>query len=150
MTSLPVQRVSVITLGVRDIAAARQFYSDLGWEPRDEVPGQVVFYQLHGSVLGLFGLDALAVDQGRPGAQLGTGAVTLAQNFRSETDVDAAYAKALSVGATALKAPEKTFWGGYAGYYADPDGHPWELAHNPFWELDAEGRQILPDPPDAD
>lgn len=139
------QRVSLITLGVSDLAVSRKFYGDLGWSPKDEVPGEVVFYQLHASVLGLFGLGPLAKDQGRPDAKLGTGAITLAQNFPSEADVDAAYALALSVGATPLKAPEKVFWGGYSGYYADPDGHVWEVAFNPFWELDKDGRQILPD-----
>ncbi len=141
------QRVSLITLGVADLAKSKAFYGALGWTPKDEVPGQVVFYQLHGAVLGLFGIEPLAEDQGRPGTKLGTGAITLAQNFRDEAEVDAAYAKALSVGATSLKAPEKVFWGGYSGYYADPDGHPWEVAFNPFWKLDADGNQILPEPP---
>jgi len=141
------QRVSLITLGVKDLAVSRKFYGDLGWTPKDEVPGQVIFYQLHGAVLGLFGIGPLAKDQGRPDAKLGTGAITLAQNFATEAEVDAAYTKALSVGATALKAPQKVFWGGYSGYYADPDGHPWEVAFNPFWELEDDGKLILPDPP---
>lgn len=144
------QRVSLITLGVSDIAVSRKFYGDLGWTPKDEVPGEIVFYQLNGAVLGLFGLEPLAKDQGRAGEKLGAGAITLAQNFHNEAEVDAAYQKALSVGATPLKAPEKVFWGGYSGYYADPDGHPWEVAYNPFWELDDNGNQILPDPPDED
>lgn len=141
------QRVSLITLGVADLAVSRKFYGDLGWEPKDEVPGEVVFYQLNGFVLGLFGIEPLAKDQGRDGAKLGIGAVTLGQNFRTEAEVDTAYAKALMVGAKPLKAPEKVFWGGYSGYYADPDGHPWEVAFNPFWELDDDGNQILPDAP---
>jgi len=141
------QRVSLITLGVSDIAVSRKFYGDLGWTPKDEVPGEVVFYQLHGAVIGLFGVGPLAKDQGRPDATLGTGAITLAQNFASEADIDAAYEKALSVGATELKAPEKVFWGGYSGYFADPDGHPWELAFNPFWTLDGDGNLMLPDTP---
>lgn len=145
MTKLPVQRVSLITLGVADLAVSRKFYGDLGWTPKDEVPGQVIFYQIHGAVLGLFGIEPLAEDQGRPEAKLGTGAMTLAQNFRSEAEVDETYAHALAAGATALKAPEKVFWGGYSGYYADPDGHPWEVAFNPFWELDDDGIQTLPD-----
>lgn len=144
------QRVSLITLGVADLAVARKFYGDLGWTPKDEVPGQVIFYQLSGAVLGLFGIGPLAEDQGRPDAKLGSGAITLAQNFATEAEVDAAYAKALSVGATPLKAPEKVFWGGYSGYYADPDGHPWEVAFNPFWELNEDGTLILPEPADAD
>jgi len=142
------QRVSLITLGVADLAVSRKFYGDLGWTPKDEVPGQVIFYQLQGAVLGLFGLGPLAEDQGRPDATLGTGAITLAQNFANEADVDAAYAKALAAGATPLKAPEKVFWGGYSGYYADPDGHPWELAYNPFWELATDGQLTLPEPAD--
>ena len=100
----------------------------------------VVFFDLGGMKMGLFGRDALADDQGRPGTPLGTGAMTLAQNFASPADVDAAYALAIAAGATPLKAPEAVFWGGYSGYFADPDGHVWELAHNPFWPLDASGR----------
>jgi uncharacterized glyoxalase superfamily protein PhnB len=97
-------------------------------------------------VLGLFGLGPLAKDQGRPDAKLGTGAVTLAQNFTTDADVDVAYAKALAAGATPLKAPEKVFWGGYSGYYADPDGHVWEVAQNPFWQLNADGSLTLAKP----
>jgi uncharacterized glyoxalase superfamily protein PhnB len=85
----------------------------------------------------------LAKDQGRPDAQLGTGAITLAQNFNTEAEVDAAYALALQSGATPLKPPEKVFWGGYSGYYADPDGHVWEVAHNPFWTLNDDGSLTL-------
>ena len=95
--------------------------------------------------LGLFGLGSLAKDQGRPDTQLGTGAMTLAQNYGTETEVDAAFVKALECGATALKSPEKVFWGAYSGYYADPDGHVWEVAHNPFWPLQEDGSMKLPD-----
>jgi len=139
------QRVTLITLGVRDLDRSRTFYAALGWEP---VPGppEVVFYRMDGMALGLFGVTALAEDQGRPGATLGTGAMTLAQNFPSEAEVDAAYDAALKAGAEALKRPEKVFWGGYSGYYADPDGHVWELAMNPFWQLDAAGRLTIPEP----
>ncbi|KAA9006719.1 VOC family protein [Histidinibacterium aquaticum] len=138
------QRVTLITLGTRDLGRARRFYGDLGWRPASEQEG-ISFYQLHGMVLGLFGLDALAEDQGRPGAELGTGAVTLAQNFATEAEVDAAYEAALSAGGTALKAPEKVFWGGYSGYWADPDGHVWEVAMNPYWPLSADGSLTLPE-----
>ena len=144
------QRVSLITLGVADLSRSKAFYGALGWTPTDEVPGQVVFYQLHGAVLGLFGIGPLAADQGRPDATLGTGAITLAQNFDDTDAVDAAYAAALAAGATALKPPEKVFWGGYSGYFADPDGHPWEVAFNPFWPLGNDGSLILPESPDAD
>ena len=138
------QRVTLITLGVDDLERSKAFYAALGWQVTREMVGEVVFFQLHGSALGLFGRAALADDQGRPDATLGTGAVTLAQNFTTEAEVDAAYATALKAGATPLKAPEKVFWGGYSGYYADPDGHVWELAHNPFWPLNDDGSLTLP------
>ena len=137
------QRVTLITLGVADLARSKSFYGALGWTPTREVEGQVVFYQINGMALGLFGLGPLAEDQGRPDATLGTGAVTLAQNFETEAEVDAAYQLALQAGAAALKAPEKVFWGGYSGYYADPDGHVWEVAHNPFWTLNPDGSLTL-------
>ncbi len=139
------QRVTLITLGVDDLARSKAFYAALGWTPRPSEAEEVVFYQMHGSVLGLFGRAALAKDQGRKGASLGTGASTLAQNFSTEAEVDAAYAQALAAGATALKAPEKVFWGGYSGYFADPDGHVWELAMNPFWPLSDDGSLTLPE-----
>ncbi len=101
---------------------------------------------MHGALLGLFGRADLAKDQGRPGAALGTGAVTLAQNYEDRAGVDAAWQAALDAGATALKAPEEVFWGGYSGYYADPDGHVWEIAHNPFWPLGEDGSLTLPTP----
>lgn len=138
------QRVTLITLGVADLERAKAFYDALGWEVTREMPGEVVFYQINGMALGFFGLDALAKDQGRPDAKLGTGAMTLAQNFNTDTEVDSAYQKAINAGATALKAPEKVFWGGYSGYYADPDGHVWEVAHNPFWPLNDDGSLTLP------
>lgn len=140
------QRVTLITLGVEDLARARAFYETLGWHPAEAQPG-VAFYQLNGLVLGLFGRADLAADQGRPGAALGTGAITLAQNFATEAEVDAAFAAALAAGATALKPPEKVFWGGYSGYWADPDGHVWEVAMNPFWHLNADGSLTLPAAP---
>ncbi|MEF3048108.1 VOC family protein [Pseudotabrizicola sp. L79] len=138
------QRVTLITLGVADLAAAKAFYARLGWAPRDG-NDQVAFYQMNGMVLGLFGKADLAADQGRPGADLGTGAITLAQNFATEAEVDAAYDAALAAGGTGLKRPEKVFWGGYSGYWADPDGHVWEVAMNPFWPLAADGSLTLPE-----
>lgn len=138
------QRITLITLGVTDLVAARAFYARLGWaEHGDSQPG-AAFFQMHGAVLALFGAADLAADQGRPGAALGTGAITLAQNFATEAEVDAAYAAALAAGGTALKAPEKVFWGGYSGYWADPDGHVWEVAMNPFWPLAEDGSLTLP------
>ncbi|MRU15629.1 VOC family protein [Roseovarius sp. A21] len=138
------QRVTLVTLGVADLDRAKAFYAALGWTPAEENES-IAFYQLNGQVLGLFGRAALAADQGRPDTPLGTGAMTLAQNFETEAEVDAAFALALSAGATKLKAPEKVFWGGYSGYYADPDGHVWEVAMNPFWPLAEDGSLTLPD-----
>jgi hypothetical protein len=140
------QRVTLITLGVADLARSRAFYETLGWKPHGEPPQGVVFYQMHGCVLALFGRDDLAKDQGRAEAVLGTGAMTLAQNFTTEAEVDAAFEAALSAGARELKRPQKVFWGGYSGYYADPDGHVWEVAMNPFWPLSSDWSLTLPTP----
>jgi uncharacterized protein len=137
------QRVTLITLGVADLAAARAFYARLGWQEHGTQAG-VAFYQMHGTVLALFGRRDLAADQGRPDVTLGTGAMTLAQNFAHEAQVDAAFAQALAAGGTALKPPQKVFWGGYSGYWADPDGHVWEVAMNPFWPLATDGSLTLP------
>jgi catechol 2,3-dioxygenase-like lactoylglutathione lyase family enzyme len=135
--------ISLITLGVADLARSRAFYAALGWEAA-RAPEGVVFIQLAGQVLALFGLQDLAADQGRAGAALGTGAATLARNFGSAAEVDAAFALALSAGASVVKRPEKVFWGGYSGYFADPDGHVWELAWNPSWPLGPDGTLTLP------
>jgi uncharacterized glyoxalase superfamily protein PhnB len=139
------QRVTLITLGVADLAAARAFYARLGWKEHRESQDGVAFFQINGAVLGLFGAADLAADQLRPGATLGSGAITLAQNFATEAEVDAAYQAALAAGGKALKAPEKVFWGGYSGYWADPDGHVWEVAMNPFWPLAEDGSLVLPE-----
>ena len=140
------QRITLITLGVADLAAARAFYARLGWQEHGKSQPGIAFFQLHGQALALFGRDALAADQGRPGATLGSGAVTLCQNFTTEAEVDAAFTAALAAGGTALKAPEKVFWGGYSGYWADADGHVWEVAMNPFWPLAPDGTLTLPVP----
>ena len=139
------QRVTLITLGVADLPAARAFYGRLGWVEHSQSQPGVAFFQMQGAVLALFGLADLAADQGRAGAALGTGAVTLAQNFATEAEVDMAFRQALDAGGTALKVPEKVFWGGYSGYWADPDGHVWEVAMNPFWPLAADGSLRLPE-----
>ena len=138
------QRVTLITLGVDDLERSTAFYEQLGWTQTERTPG-VVFFQIHGALLGLFPKVELAKDQGRPGAPLGTGAMTLAQNFTTKEEVDAAFDKALAAGATELKRPEEVFWGGYSGYYEDLDGHVWELAMNPFWPLSEDGSLTLPE-----
>lgn len=139
----PVQRLTLITLGVKSLARSRKFYEDLGWAPAEATPA-VVFYQMHGMALGLFGLKDLAVDQGRPEVPLGTGGFTLAQNYASAEDVDVAYGAAIDAGADPIKPPSKTYWGGYSGYYGDPDGHVWEIAFNPYWPLAEDGSLSLP------
>jgi len=138
------QRVTLITLGVDDLERSKAFYEKLGWTPHPSPATEVVFYQIHGAVLGLFGREALAKDQGREGVRLEPGATTLAQNFSTEAEVDAAFQTAIDAGASELKRPEKVFWGGYSGYYADPDGHVWEMAMNPFWPLSEDGSLTLP------
>jgi catechol 2,3-dioxygenase-like lactoylglutathione lyase family enzyme len=136
--SLPFNRINFITLAVDDLDRARAYYEALGW-----VPGftgdAVAFYDLPGQKLSLFSREGLARETGRPLEDLGPGGVTLAQNQPSRDAVDAAFAHALASGATEVRAPFATDWGGYSCYVADPDGHLWEFAHNPFDPLDAEG-----------
>lgn len=137
-------RISVITLGVTDLARARRFYCEgLGWKASSTSDEHVVFIDMGGVVLGLYPRDLLAEDATlTPGT--GFGGVTLAQNLGSKAEVDAALRDAVKAGATLLKPAADTFWGGYSGYFADPDGHPWELAYNPFWGLDEAGRVVVP------
>lgn len=138
------QRITLITLGVDDTDRAAGFYERLGWQQAAASTPGLRLFQLDGQALALFSRKALAADQGRPGIGLGTGAMTLAQNFATRETVDTAWQGAVQAGGTPLKRPEATEWGGYSGYFADPDGHVWELAHNPFWPLDAAGALTLP------
>ena len=125
-------RISMITLGVRDLAKSIEFYENgLGF-PRMESPPTVAFFTLNGTWLGLYGHDALAEDAMVPAEGSGFGGFALAHNLASEEEVDAAMEQAVAAGATMVKKPQKVFWGGYSGYFKDPDGHLWELAHNPF------------------
>ncbi len=133
------QRLSVVTLGVADLERSRRFYEEgLGWK-RGNAHAEVVFFQLNGMVLALFGRRQLAADARAPPEGSGFGGVTLAYNARSRDDVDAVLQEAERAGARILKPPEDAFWGGYSGYFADPDGHLWEVAWNPEWELTAGG-----------
>jgi catechol 2,3-dioxygenase-like lactoylglutathione lyase family enzyme len=138
------QRLSVVTLGVADLARARAFYEDgLGWRPSSASNDQVVFIQLGGIVLGLYGREALTAEASLTLAD-GFGGMALAYNVRERTEVDAVLATAEAAGARILKPAAETFWGGYSGYFADPDGHPWEVAHNPFWPIADDGSVNLP------
>lgn len=132
------QRVSLITLGVRDMANTAAFYERLGWA-RVETADGVVAFDLIGQTLGLYPLAALAEDIGVAEGTLGRGAVTLAHNLRSQEQVNDLMQRAEAAGATILKPPQEAFWGGYHGYFADPEGHIWEVAHNPFSPLAKDG-----------
>ncbi len=136
---LPMNRVNFITLCVADLARARAYYEALGWVP-ENVTDMIAFYRMDGQYFALFTLDGLSEETGLDVAALRTGAMTLAQNCHTEADVDAAFNHAVACGAKPVRAPFKTGWGGYSCYVADPDGHLWEFAHNPFSPLDAEGR----------
>lgn len=127
-------RISMITLGVRDLAAAVRFYEEgLGF-PRMDSPPEVAFFTLEGTWLGLYGREALAADAKVSPEGSGFESFALAHNVGSEVEVDEVIRQALAAGATLVKEPEKVFWGGYSGYFKDPDGHLWEVAHNPhFW-----------------
>ena len=138
-------RISMITLGVADVAASTAFYEKLGFQKSSASQEAVTFFKLKGTLLGLFGRSALAADADVEDTASGFRAVTLAHNLASEAEVDAAYEHALACGASEVKKPEKVFWGGYSGYFADPDGHLWELAFNPFMPNDADGFVTLPD-----
>ena len=137
--------ITMITLGVADVAASTAFYERLGFVKSSASNEHVTFFRMKGTALGLFGRAALAGDAGTDETGSGFRAVTIAHNLDSPEDVDAAYAHALACGATAVKTPEKVFWGGHSGYFADPDGHLWELAHNPFMPLDADRHMTLPE-----
>lgn len=134
------QRISLVTLGVEDLVRSREFYEALGWSTSPPTNEHVVFFDMGGYAFGLFGRAALAEDAATDAAGSGFRGVALGHNVRSEAEVDETLAAAVAVGATLVKAAEKVFWGGYSGYFADPDGHLWEIAHNPFFPLDENGR----------
>jgi predicted lactoylglutathione lyase len=136
------QRVSLITLGVEDLARARAFYERLGWTTGAGPDDDVVFFQAGGSIVALWDRARLAVDSGVQDAG-GWGGVTLAYNAVSPEAVDAVLAEAGAAGATIARPGAETFWGGYSGVFVDLDGHPWEVAHNPHWTLHDDGSVTL-------
>jgi catechol 2,3-dioxygenase-like lactoylglutathione lyase family enzyme len=135
------KRVSVITLGVADVSRAQAFYEALGWQLDsgvDDASDHIAFFQTGGSVLSLWDRAKLAADSG-VGDGGGWGGVTLAYAVGSPEEVDAVLAEAQAAGAAITRAAGHTFWGGYSGVFVDPDGHPWEVLHNPAWSLDPDG-----------
>ena len=138
------QRISLVTLGVTDLARARRFYETLGW--RGQEVEETVFFQVGGMALILWGVDKLTDDAGigRPATE-GFRGVALAQNVRSAADVDEVVAAAEAAGASVTRRPAETFYGGYAGYFTDPDGHAWEIAYNPGFPLADDGSITIPD-----
>ena len=133
------QRISIVTLGVRDLAASKRFYADgLGWKPAYE-NNEIIFFQTGGMIFALFLRDKLAEDfQADPGT-FGRAAVALAYNVRAKSEVDPLIKRAIVAGATLLKPAHEASWGGYSGYFADPDGFTWEIAWNPAWPVKADG-----------
>ena len=140
-------RISMVTLGVDDLSRSRIFYEALGWRLAPQSQESVVFLQGRNIVLGLFGRQALAEDADVENSPPVFSGVALAINVSSESAADRLFAKAVANGASARKPPQKAFWGGYSGYFADPDGHLWEVAHNPFFAMDADGNLRLVDEP---
>lgn len=134
--------ISIVTLGVEDLVSATDFYVGLGWKNTAASQQSVTFLQGHSIVLGLYGHQALAEDANVENIAAGFRGVSLAINLPDEAVVDTFYEMALSCGAKAVKTPQKVFWGGYSGYFADLDGHLWEVAHNPFFDLDADTGQL--------
>ena len=138
------QRLSLVTLGVSDLGRARRFYEALGWTTRAEPDDDVVFFQAGGMIVALWGRDQLAEDSGVADGG-GWGGITLAYNTRSQDEVDAVIEEARAAGARIAREPAATFWGGYSAVFVDPDGHPWEVAYNPHWQIGEDGSVTLPD-----
>jgi len=139
------QRLSMVTLGVRDMTRARAFYQRLGWRASSASNDDVAFFKAGGVVLGLYGLAALAEDAKVSPDGEGFAGVALAHNTASREAVDDVIAEAVAAGGTVVKPAEDVFWGGYSGYFADPDGHLWEVAWNPHFPFDEAGNLVLPD-----
>jgi predicted lactoylglutathione lyase len=136
------QRLSLVTLGTRDLARARAFYEALGWTTNAAPEDDVVFFQAGGMIVALWGRDQLAEDSGVEDSG-GWGGVVFAYNTRSPEEVDAVIEEARAAGATIPREPGETFWGGYSGMFVDPEGHPWEVAHNPRWTIETDGSTRL-------
>ncbi len=138
------QNISFITLGVADLARSRAFYAALGWQESSASQPEIAFFNAGGVVLGMFRRDSLAEDAGVSAAGNGFPGFTLAHNVASEAAVDRLLGEAVAAGGRLVRPGGKVFWGGYRGYFADPDGFLWEVCWNPFFPLDAAGRVQLP------
>ena len=138
------QRLSLITLGVRDLGRARLFYEQLGWQSTSKPEEDVVFFQAGCMIVALWGRDQLAEDS-VVDDNGGWGGVTLAYNVSSSDEVDVVIEEARAAGARIGREGAETFWGGYSGVFIDPDGHPWEIAHNPYWSVGPDGAVSLPE-----
>jgi catechol 2,3-dioxygenase-like lactoylglutathione lyase family enzyme len=136
------QRISLITLGYRDYDRARKFYEAMGWTNAVAPDGEVVFFQAGGMIVALWDRAKLAADSGVEDGG-GWGGITLAYNVGSPEEVDEVLGRAKSAGGTVRREGGKTFWGGYSGIFVDPEGHPWEVAHNPAWTLHGDGTVSL-------
>jgi hypothetical protein len=132
------QRLSLVTFGVRDLARARAFYEAMGWKSGAAPADDVVFFQAGGMIIALWGRDQLAEDSCVTDGG-GWGGITVAYNARSPEEVDEVLAQAEAAGGTVPRRGAETFWGGYSGIFIDPDGHPWEVAHNPHWTIADDG-----------
>lgn len=139
------QAISFLTLGVRDLARSRSFYRALGWQESAHSQASIAFFEVGSLVFGLFEREALAEDANVAAAGSGFAGFTLAHNVESEQAVQRTLAEAVAAGATLVRPADKVAWGGYRGYFADPDGFLWEVCHNPFVALDAAGQVRLPD-----
>ncbi len=138
-------RVNLVTLGVADVARATAFYEALGWRRSSASAPTVTFFHTGGPVVALFGAADLATDAGMPATPLPAfRGVALAMNVTDPGDVDSVLSQAVAAGGTLVKAGVAADWGGYSGYFADPDGHLWEVAHNPGFPLDEDGAIVLP------
>lgn len=139
---------SIVTLGVADLDRSIAFYRDLGWEQRGNRADGIVWFKTSGTWLGLFGYDALAEDAGLTAPSRDEmpayRGITLAINMTTEDEVDAAFARVRDVGGAVVKPPQRTDWGGYSGYFADPDGTLWEIARAPGFPVDEHGRIEIP------
>ena len=145
MSKAPPLRLSLVTLGVENLPRAAKFYEDMGLQRRLKNAEGVAFFEAGGVILGLFGRAELAKDAKVENSKPGFGGIALAYNVPSEAEADLVLEAAAKAGGKILKKAERVFWGGYSGYFTDPEGHIWEVAHNPGFSFDDQGNVVVPD-----